>query len=111
MPTEPTDPRTLDLRSLLARKSHFLLGPRQTGKTFLIRKSLGDVRVYNLLDSATFLALSRNPGLIAQEIGDEKMVVVDEIQRLPELLNEIHRLVGIRAECGTAPRRGRGERG
>jgi uncharacterized protein len=93
MPTEPNVPRTLDLRSLLERKSHFLLGPRQTGKTFLIRKTLGDVRVYDLLDSATFLALSRNPGLIAQEIGDEKMVVVDEIQRLPELLNEIHRLI------------------
>jgi predicted AAA+ superfamily ATPase len=93
MPTEPEIPRALDLRSLLAQKSHFLLGPRQTGKTFLIRKTLGDVRVYDLLDSRTFLALSRNPGIIAEEIGDEKLVVVDEIQRLPELLNEIHRLI------------------
>ncbi len=93
MPTELEIPRTLDLRALLARKSHFLLGPRQTGKTFLIRTTLGDVRAYDLLNSATFLALSRNPGLIADEIGDEKLVVVDEIQRLPELLNEIHRLI------------------
>ncbi len=93
MATEPEIPRALDLRSLLERKSHFLLGPRQTGKTFLIRRTLGDVRVYDLLDSATFLALSRNPGLIAEETVDEKLVVVDEIQRLPDLLNEIHRLI------------------
>jgi predicted AAA+ superfamily ATPase len=55
MPAVPTVPRTLDLRSLLPRKSHFLLGFRQTGKTFLIRKTHGDVRVYDLLDSATSL--------------------------------------------------------
>ena len=44
--------RLLDLPALLQKKSHFLLGPRQTGKTFLIRHSLPDARVYDLLDSA-----------------------------------------------------------
>ncbi len=78
----------------LEKKSHFLFGPRQTGKTFLIQNSLKGARVYDLLDTSIFLALSRNPERIEQEItpGD-RLVVIDEIQRLPELLNEVHRLI------------------
>lgn len=49
-------PRLLDLPALLRKKSHFLLGPRQTGKTFWVRHTLPNVRLYDLLDSATFLA-------------------------------------------------------
>jgi predicted AAA+ superfamily ATPase len=91
---KPVIRRALDLAGLLARKSHFLLGPRQTGKTFLVRHALPAARVYDLLDSATYLALSRDPGRIAQEVTErDKIVVVDEIQRLPELLNEVHRLI------------------
>jgi predicted AAA+ superfamily ATPase len=90
----PVVPRALDLASLLARKSHFLLGPRQTGKTFLVHQALPAARVYDLLDSATYLALSRDPGRIAQEISaGDRIVVIDEVQRLPELLNEVHRLI------------------
>ncbi len=87
--------RTLDLGSLLEKKSHFLLGPRQTGKTTLIRHTLPPrVRVYDLLDSAIFLTLSQNPGRIAEELdSDTSIVAIDEIQRLPELLNEVHRLI------------------
>ena len=39
-PSEPIIDRTLDLPTPLARKSRFLLGPRQTGKTTLIRRAL-----------------------------------------------------------------------
>jgi predicted AAA+ superfamily ATPase len=89
--------RTLDLRGLLEKKSHFLLGPRQTGKTFLVRHILKDVRVYDLLDTSVYLALSHNPGRIAQEITPEdRWIVIDEIQRLPILLNEVHRLIETR---------------
>jgi predicted AAA+ superfamily ATPase len=89
--------RFLDLSGLLAKKSHFLLGPRQTGKTTLVHSSLGHARIYDLLDSATFLSLSREPGRIAEELGDrDRIVVIDEIQRLPELLNEVHRLIEAR---------------
>jgi len=49
--------RLVDLNALLAKKSHFLLGPRQTGKTFLIRQTLDNARVYDLLDSETYLSL------------------------------------------------------
>jgi predicted AAA+ superfamily ATPase len=86
--------RIVDLKALLSKKSHFLFGPRQTGKTFLIRQTLKEVRVYDLLDSSVYLALSRNPGRIAEELTpDDRVVVIDEIQRLPELLNEVHRLI------------------
>jgi predicted AAA+ superfamily ATPase len=86
--------RALDLRALVAKKSHFLLGPRQTGKTFLITHVLPDLRVYDLLDTATYLALSQNPGRLEQELTPaDRVVVIDEIQRLPELLNEVHRLI------------------
>jgi predicted AAA+ superfamily ATPase len=92
----PVD-RLIDLQALLKKKSHFLLGPRQTGKTFLVRHTLKDVRVYDLLDTAVYLALSQNPGRIAQELSPkDRIVVIDEIQRLPELLNEVHRLIETR---------------
>jgi predicted AAA+ superfamily ATPase len=90
-------PRALDLPALLAQRSHFLLGPRQTGKTSLVRASLPEARVYDLLDSSVYLALSQHPGRLAEEIGSrDRVVVIDEIQRLPELLNEVHRLIETR---------------
>ena len=86
--------RLVDLNALLTKKSHFLLGPRQTGKTFLIRQTLDNARVYDLLDSETYLLLSRNPGRISEEIqSQDRIVAIDEIQRLPEILNEVHRLI------------------
>jgi predicted AAA+ superfamily ATPase len=90
--------RVVDLPTLLKKKSHFLFGPRQTGKTFLIRHTMKNVRVYDLLDSTVYLALSQNPGRLAQELTpQDRVVVIDEIQRLPVLLNEVHRLI---EECG-----------
>jgi len=90
----PQVDRSIDLHALLKNKSHFLLGPRQTGKTFLIQHALKNIRVYDLLDHAIYLALSQNPGRIAQELTPkDQIVVIDEIQRLPELLNEVHRLI------------------
>lgn len=93
----PNIARQLDLADLLERKSHFLLGPRQTGKTTMIRAQLADVVVYDLLDSSVFLSLSRHPGRLAEELPvGASCVAIDEIQRLPELLNEVHRLIETR---------------
>ena len=90
-------PRVLDLRVLLAKRSHFLLGPRQTGKTSLVRHTLKDARVYDLLDTSVYLALSQRPGRLGEELGPrDRIVVIDEIQRLPILLNEVHRLIETR---------------
>ncbi|MBI2562615.1 MAG: AAA family ATPase, partial [candidate division NC10 bacterium] len=93
-PTSEWVPRLLDLPALLAKRSYFLLGPRQTGKTALVLRTLGAARVYDMLDTAVYLALSQHPERIAQELGPEdRLVVIDEIQRLPTLLNEVHRLI------------------
>ncbi|MCI0441912.1 AAA family ATPase [bacterium] len=87
-------PRDMDIAALLKQKSHFLLGPRQTGKTSLILHTLPDVKTYDLLDSSIYLDLSQNPGRIEQELTNrDRYIVIDEIQRLPSLLNEVHRLM------------------
>jgi len=46
--------RLLDLAELVKNKSYFLFGPRQTGKTSLIRHSLPRVRFYDLLDASVY---------------------------------------------------------
>lgn len=97
MTTTPHIERALDLGALLQKRSHFLLGPRQTGKTTLIGHALPGARVYDLLDSTVYLSLSRNPSRLAEEIDSTtRLVAIDEIQRLPELLNEVHRLIEAR---------------
>ena len=106
----PSIRRTVKLHVLLEKKSHFLFGPRQTGKTYLIHREMGDTRLYDLLDSSVFAALSQNPGRIGEELqGRTQFVVVDEIQRLPVLLHEVHRLIesrGIRfLLTGSSPRK------
>jgi predicted AAA+ superfamily ATPase len=95
LPTDqPVVERAVDLALLVGKKSHFLFGPRQTGKTFLIRQSLTEAPYYDLLDTSVYLALSRDPSRLAQEVRPaDRFVVIDEIQRLPELLNEVHRLI------------------
>jgi predicted AAA+ superfamily ATPase len=91
--------RQLQLVPLLAKKSFFLFGPRATGKTTLVRQQLaGKAFIIDLLDSRYFLRLSSAPheleSLIAATPAD--IIVIDEIQRIPELLNEIHRLIETR---------------
>lgn len=93
-PGTPVIARLLNLRDLIAKKSFFLFGPRQTGKTFWVRRSFGEVKMYDLLDTSVYLALSHSPSRIAQELSSQdRVVVIDEIQRLPILLNEVHRLI------------------
>ncbi len=88
--------RALDLRSLLAKKSFFLFGPRATGKSTLIRQQLaGEAFVIDLLDSRNYLRLSATPSDLEAMIAasGSALVVIDEVQRIPELLNEVHRLI------------------
>ena len=87
-------PRALDLAKLAGRKSLFLFGPRQTGKTALVGHALPRARVYDLLDTDIFLTLSRRPAQLGEELGPaDRLVVLDEIQKLPVLLDEVHRLI------------------
>ena len=86
--------RLLDFSKLLSKKSYFLFGPRQTGKSWLINHTLGKHKVYNLLDSKVLLNLSQNPKQIEEEIQPkDKIIIIDEIQKLPNLLSEVHLII------------------
>ena len=87
-------PRALDLRQLTATKSAFLLGPRQTGKSTLVRQSFADCRCYNLLHTDVFLRLSQRPARLREELlPTDSLVVIDEVQKLPILLDEVQALI------------------
>ncbi len=86
--------RYLNILKLLKEKSHFLLGPRQTGKTQLIRHELNGLPHFNLLDSDVFLSLTQRPARLRELLpADCKYVVIDEIQKIPALLDEVHLII------------------
>jgi len=74
------------------RKSVLLLGPRQTGKSTLI-ETLNPSLTINLADEQTFVEYLRDPGLLRAAIGSHKKVFIDEIQRIPSLLNTVQALI------------------
>lgn len=86
--------RTLSLAALLEKNSYFLFGPRATGKTSLIHEQLPKAQVFDLLDDDIYEAFLRRPKMLEERIRDARQVVViDEIQKLPKLLDEVHRLI------------------
>ena len=86
--------RVLNIEELLSHKSYFLFGPRASGKTTLIQSSLGNAQIIDLLHVKTYSNLVRNPSLLEQLITDDsKIVVIDEVQKLPAILDEVHRLI------------------
>ncbi len=92
--TPPIIARYLDARELLKQRSCFLFGPRQTGKSTLVRHQLADLRTYNLLDPTLFIRLSRNPALIREALAPQtEIIVIDEIQKMPALLNEVQLMI------------------
>ncbi len=84
--------RTLNIKTALTKKSHFLFGPRATGKSWLIKNQLKNVQIFDLLNTATFDRLLRRPASFAEEVTHD-FVVIDEVQKLPRLLDEVHRLI------------------
>ena len=76
--------------------SIFFFGARQTGKTTLLKQLFPSARYYDLLKSNEFERLSRSPYLLREELQDcpeNELVIIDEIQKLPVLLDEIHWLI------------------
>ena len=90
--------RVLNLQSLLEKKSFFLFGPRSTGKTYLIHTQLhNDALIIDLNNSDYLIPLSARPAeledIITEQSKQNSLIVIDEIQRVPLLLNEVHRLI------------------
>lgn len=78
------------------QRSFFLFGIRGVGKSTWARSALPDAARFDLLDEALFHELIGRPGRFAELVAgvpDEKWIVVDEVQRAPALLNEVHRLI------------------
>ncbi len=86
--------RILDLNDLVRHRSLFLLGPRQTGKSTLLRQAFPEARFVDLLEANTFRELSAYPETLRQSLTPrEKLVIIDEVQKLPALLDEVQALI------------------
>ena len=91
--------RFLDFSAEARKKSIFLFGPRQTGKTFLLKLLFPDSPRYDLLRSQDFLRLTAAPHLLRDELSARRdslagvPVIIDEIQKLPILLDEVHAMI------------------
>lgn len=78
------------------QKSFFLFGPRGTGKSTWLKKQIQTDLIIDLLKNKDFQRFSTRPELLAEIIQGNpefKVVVIDEIQKLPILLDEIHALI------------------
>src|SRR5207247_3042937 len=78
------------------RQSFFLFGPRGSGKSTWVREELPRAHRIDLLDEALYQSYLTQPALFADELRAlpaGATVCVDEIQRLPSLLNEVHRFI------------------
>ena len=82
-------------KPLESRKSFFLFGPRGTGKTTWLKRHFPEALFINLLQSEFYNRLSANPGHLRDLIPPDfrNRVIIDEVQRIPALLNEVHDLV------------------
>lgn len=92
----------------------FLWGPRQTGKTTLLKQCYPRGRWINLLRSNEFRRYATRPELLRLEIEADppdpaRQIVIDEIQKVPALLDEVHGLIEDRklcfALCGSSARK------
>jgi predicted AAA+ superfamily ATPase len=80
----------------IPEQSFFLLGPRGSGKSTWLRATFPAAHVIDLLSEETYQRLLANPGQFADElrtVSTGRWVIVDEVQRLPNLLNEVHRFM------------------
>ncbi len=80
----------------LPRRSFFLFGPRGVGKSTWASSVLEGAKRFDLLEEGLYQSLLTNPALFADELRTLRKaswVVVDEVQRIPALLNEVHRFI------------------
>jgi len=103
--------RILKLKEI-SEDSLFLWGARQTGKSTLLKTLFPDARYYDLLKSEEFERLFRNPELLREELQDadpSRLVIIDEVQKIPRLLDEEHWLMSNRnirfVLCGSSARK------
>ena len=85
--------------SLQNRRSAFLWGPRRTGKSYLMRERFPDAILIDLLKTDLFAEYASRPALLRERHSQkDKLIVIDEIQTVPDLLNEVHWMI---ENCGS----------
>lgn len=109
-----TIPRSLTIQ-LPRGQSAFLWGPRKTGKTTFLRTTFPESIVYDLLQTGLFLEFAKRPSLLREQLlaADPKQlkepIIIDEVQKVPHLMDEIHWLIenkGFRfIICGSSARK------
>jgi len=77
-------------------KSFFLFGPRSTGKSCWVRAQFKAAAYVDLLEAEVCNRLLPNPQRLGEFIGDRELVVIDEVQKIPSLLDEVHRLIELK---------------
>ena len=91
--------RLVNYDNQLKRKGFFLFGPRMTGKSTYLRHTFPGALYLDLLKPAVFRELASAPETLEQQLrlhlksSPSSPVVIDEIQKLPEILDEVHRLI------------------
>lgn len=86
--------RILNLNDVIAHRSVFLFGPRQTGKSTLLRSRYSEAKYYDLLHDDTFRELSANPETIRYALRpNDRLIIIDEVQKLPVILDEVHSMI------------------
>lgn len=85
-------PRTLTYDN---NKSFFLFGPRGVGKTAWLKRTFPKDMYFDLLNARTYAQLLADPTRLGDQLPSDYSgwVILDEVQRIPELLNEVHRLI------------------
>ncbi len=82
-------------KPLEQKKSFFLMGPRGTGKTSWLKTNLPESIYIDLLDTEIYMNLLSNPSRLKEYIPPnyKEWIIIDKIQKIPILLNEVHRLI------------------
>jgi len=82
-------------KPLTGKQSFFLFGPRGTGKTSWLKAHVPQGLYIDLLDQEIFFDLLKNPHKIEERIpkGFKGWIIIDEVQKIPELLDEVHRMI------------------
>lgn len=78
-----------------SQHSYFIFGPRGTGKTFWLHQQFNDAIYIDLLDASHYRELEAMPSRLEKRIPShfDDWIILDEIQKIPPLLNEVHRLI------------------
>jgi len=92
--------RTLSFEKI--KNSIFLFGPRQSGKTWLLKNTVEYDLYIDLLNEKERQRYLKNPSILFSEAGEinkqNAIIVIDEIQKVPQLLNEVHRIMESKKE-------------